>query len=44
MIRHTNTMKELFLSVVMRAKEKYDFLAGSAAIRTVHFAADALFS
>jgi REP element-mobilizing transposase RayT len=37
MIRHTNAMKELFLSVVKRAKEKYDFRLENLCVMSNHF-------
>jgi REP element-mobilizing transposase RayT len=37
MIRHTNAMKELFLSVVKRARGKYDFRLKNLCVMGNHF-------
>jgi REP element-mobilizing transposase RayT len=37
MIRHTNAIKELFLSVAKRAKEKYDFRPDNLCVMGNHF-------
>jgi REP element-mobilizing transposase RayT len=37
MIRHTDAMKELFLSIVKRAREKYDFRLENLCVMGNHF-------